>query len=94
MKPGAFGMAALRTSLVVGTTLTLTNHPGLFREEEIANILLPIVLNFLVPFLVAGYSRWALLRRGGAGSIRAALAQEREGSVTGWRYKLLPEKER
>jgi hypothetical protein len=58
-----FGRAALRTALVVGTTLTLINHPDILRVPLTPGVLLQCLLNFVVPFLVAGYSRYALLRR-------------------------------
>jgi hypothetical protein len=59
----AFGAPAIRTALVVGTALTLINHPGIVGLDPAPGLLTPILLNFLVPFLVAGYSRHRLLRR-------------------------------
>lgn len=59
----AFGWSAVRTSLVVGTALTLINHPEVVRVGFGPDLLLPLLLNYLVPFLVAGYSRHRLLAR-------------------------------
>jgi hypothetical protein len=59
----AFGAPAIRTALVVGTALTLINHPGIVGLDPAPGLLTPILLNFLVPFLVAGYSRYRLLKR-------------------------------
>jgi hypothetical protein len=59
----AFGLSALKTSLVVGTVLTVINHPDLLRVPLTPHVLLQCVLNYVVPFLVAGYSRHTLLRR-------------------------------
>lgn len=59
----AFGAAAARTSLVVGTALTLINHPGILWDGVRAELLPPLLLNYLVPFLVAGWSRHRLLAR-------------------------------
>jgi hypothetical protein len=62
-RPRAFGGPAIRTALVVGTALTLINHPGIVGLDPAPGLLTPILLNFLVPFLVAGYSRYRLLKR-------------------------------
>lgn len=61
----AFGGAAARTSLVVGTTLTLINHPEVIRLGFTLDLVVPLLLNYIVPFLVAGYSRLRLLRGSG-----------------------------
>lgn len=58
-----FGPATFRTALVVGTTLTLINHPDILSVPLTVHVLLQCGLNFVVPFLVAGYSRYTLLRR-------------------------------
>lgn len=58
----AFGRAAAKTALVVGTLLTLINHPAILRLEIAPPVLLQCLLNYMVPFLVAGYSRHSLLR--------------------------------
>lgn len=64
----AFGGAAVRTSLVVGTALTVINHPEVIRLGFTPDLVVPLLLNYLVPFLVAGYSRLRLLARlGGHG---------------------------
>ncbi len=59
----AFGAAAVRTSLVVGTALTLINHPEVLALEFGRDLVLPVLLNYVVPLLVAGYSRYRLLER-------------------------------
>lgn len=59
----AFGAAAVSTSVVVGTALTLINHPEVVWLGVAPDLAVPLVLNYLVPFLVAGYSRHKLLRR-------------------------------
>lgn len=59
----AFGGAAARTSLVVGTALTLINHPEVLRVGLTPDLVVPLLLNYIVPFLVAGYSRLRLLAR-------------------------------
>lgn len=59
----AFGLSALKTALVVGTALTVINHPDLLRGPLTPHVLLQCVLNYIVPFLVAGYSPHTLLRR-------------------------------
>lgn len=59
----AFGLAAAKTALLVGTLLTLINHPDILRLEMTRQVILQCLLNFIVPFLVAGYSRHALLKR-------------------------------
>lgn len=58
-----FGLQTLKTALVVGTALTLINHPDLMRVPLTFRVLLQCLLNFVVPFLVAGYSRYTLLKR-------------------------------
>jgi hypothetical protein len=58
----AFGAAALKTALVVGTVLTLINRPELVGLGPGPDHLAPL-LNYVVPFLVAGYSRHRLLGR-------------------------------
>ncbi len=63
MRERAFGAAAVRTSLVVGIALTLINHPQVIRLRVGLDLVMPLLLNFIVPFLVAGYSRHRLLRR-------------------------------
>jgi len=60
--PRAFGSAAIRTAVVVGTALTFINHPTILWTPPTRDIVVKTLLNFLVPFLVAGYSRHALLR--------------------------------
>lgn len=59
----AFGMAAGKTCIVVGTALTLINHPAILGSGLSLDLLGPTLLNYLVPFLVAGYSRYRLLGR-------------------------------
>lgn len=59
----AFGLAAAKTCAVVGTALTLINHPEIVRTGLPLDLLGPTLLNYLVPFLVSGYSRSRLLRR-------------------------------
>jgi len=59
----AFGIAAVQTSLVVGTVLTFVNHSEILRLEFGRDLPVAILLNYMVPFLVAGYSRHRLLRR-------------------------------
>jgi hypothetical protein len=59
----AFGAPAVKTALIVGTALTLINHPGIVGPDPALGLLTPILLNFLVPFLVAGYSRHRLMKR-------------------------------
>lgn len=61
--PRAFGAPAVKTALVVGTALTLINHPEVVGLVANTDLVLPLLLNYLVPFLVAGYSRHRLLRR-------------------------------
>jgi hypothetical protein len=63
MRPRAFGAAAVWTSLVVGTLLSIINHPEVVRLDVTRDIVVKSLLNYLVPFLVAGYSRHVLLRR-------------------------------
>lgn len=48
--------APAKTSLVVGTVLSLVNHT--FTDGSPARI----AMNYLVPFLVSSYSRYSLLR--------------------------------
>lgn len=52
----------MRTSLVVGTALTLINHPEIILLGLSTDLVVPLLLNYIVPFLVAGYSRHRLLR--------------------------------
>jgi hypothetical protein len=59
----AFGAPAVTTALIVGTALTLINHPGIVGLDPGPGLLTPLLLNFVVPFLVAGYSRHRLLKR-------------------------------
>jgi hypothetical protein len=62
-----FGLPALKTALVVGTVLTLINHPDLLRVPLTLRVVAQCLLNFMVPYLVAGYSRQTLLSRIAAG---------------------------
>ncbi|MGQ0766007.1 MAG: nitrate/nitrite transporter NrtS [Gemmatimonadota bacterium] len=55
--------SAARTSLVVGTVLTLINQWPRLRQGGIdLELMVRIMMNFLVPFSVASYSRLAVLR--------------------------------
>ena len=55
--------AAGKVSLVVGTTLSLINQTKAIVSFTFApQDVMRIGLNYLVPFLVASYSRWALMR--------------------------------
>lgn len=55
--------AALRTSAVVGTLLTLANQgPTLVTGEPTAAVLLQTAVNYLIPLGVSLHSRGALLR--------------------------------
>lgn len=46
----------------MGTALTLINHPEVLRLDLAPALLVPTALNYVVPFLVSGYSRYCLLR--------------------------------
>jgi len=55
-------MGAVKVSVVVGTTLSLINQTQqIFSLTFTAESVIRIFLNYLVPFLVASYSRYALL---------------------------------
>ena len=54
---------ALRTAATVGVVLTIINRPEIFTGRATAGTWAQVGLNFLVPFLVATYSRWRLLRQ-------------------------------
>lgn len=55
--------ASVRTALLVGTVLTIINQWGAWRQHGIGLQLLGrVAFNYLVPFLVAAYSRSALSR--------------------------------
>ncbi|HVA58554.1 MAG TPA: hypothetical protein VNF92_11765 [Gemmatimonadaceae bacterium] len=55
--------ASVRTSVIVGTALTAINQwPALIGGGIAAGVLVRVAFNYLVPFLVAYYSRAALAR--------------------------------
>jgi hypothetical protein len=55
-------LPAVRTALVVGIVLTLIHDPRIFVGHMEGRSLLRAALNFVVPFLVASYSRFTLMR--------------------------------
>ena len=72
MTPGAAGVpwplvgASLRTALVVGSVLTLVNQSDAWRRDRwlAPAVLARVAANYLVPFLVALYSRWSAAAQG------------------------------
>jgi hypothetical protein len=62
---------ALVTSLVVGTILTAVNHgPDILQRGLPVELLWPVVVTFLTPFLVATISCVATIRAGEAAHLR------------------------
>ncbi|MDE3173806.1 MAG: hypothetical protein KGN74_12090 [Gemmatimonadota bacterium] len=56
-------LASVRTSIVVGTILTLINQWGIWRTHTLGlQFVARVGFNYLVPFLVAAYSQAALTR--------------------------------
>jgi hypothetical protein len=62
-KDRAFGLSALKTSLVVGTVSTVINHPDPGACRSLLACCYSACSITWSPFLVAGYSRYTLLRR-------------------------------
>lgn len=55
--------AALKVSLVVGISLSLINQSQhIFNLHFPIEVTLKLIMNFIIPFLVASYSRYSLMR--------------------------------
>ena len=56
-------IAALKVSLVVGISLSVINqYHHILSLQFNTEVVIKLIMNFIIPFLVASYSRYTLIR--------------------------------